>query len=97
MSIGTSGLDTIFVSVIGLMGFIFGAAAMQDLERYRALTDKEIFKRLEALEIAVSIALEYFEAREDVEDGDYGHPEANEEMVLACLMRSALEDKGRKQ
>ena len=61
------------------------------------MTNKQLFKRLEALEIAVTVALEYFEAREDVIDGDHGHPEANEEMILACLLRSALDDQGRRQ
>lgn len=31
--------------------------------------------------------LEYFEAREDVKDGDMGRQEANEEMQLAAQLR----------
>ena len=32
MTIGINGFDTIFVSLIGMFGFIMGAAAARDLE-----------------------------------------------------------------
>jgi hypothetical protein len=34
--------------------------------------------------------LEWFEDREDVEDGDYGQPRANEHMRMASLIRAAF-------
>lgn len=34
-----------------------------------------------------NLLLEYFEAREDVKDGDGGRPEANEEMQIASTLR----------
>lgn len=33
LTIGVNGFDTIFIIIVGLSGFIMGAAAMQDLER----------------------------------------------------------------
>jgi hypothetical protein len=39
---------------------------------------------------AALLALEYFEDREDVQDGDYGVPVPNREMQLASLLRHAL-------
>lgn len=39
---------------------------------------------------ALTQALEYFENREDVNDGDYGVPAPNREMSLAQLCRDAL-------
>jgi hypothetical protein len=39
---------------------------------------------------ALTQALEYFEDREDVLDGDYGIPRPNREMSLAQMCRDAL-------
>ncbi len=44
----------------------------------------------EAIE-ALLRALEYFEDRADVIDGDYGRPRPNREMQLATLCKDALE------
>ena len=43
-----------------------------------------------AVESVLLMCLEYFEAREDVIDGDYGVPEANEEMRLASEIKELL-------
>lgn len=47
-------------------------------------------QRVEELEQAAHDALEYFEGREDVDDGDYGQPKPNREMVLAMALRAAM-------
>ncbi len=47
----------------------------------------------EAVE-ALTQALEYFEDRADVTDGDYGRPRPNREMQLATLCKDALERLG---
>jgi hypothetical protein len=49
-------------------------------------------KRCELLTAAINEALEYFEDREDVVDGDYGEPAPNREMALAQVLRAALEN-----
>lgn len=46
------------------------------------------------LEHACLEALEYFEDREDVVDGDYGVPKANREMQMAQQLRWALQNAG---
>jgi hypothetical protein len=33
MTIGINGLDTIFIALVGLFGFIMGAAACRDIEK----------------------------------------------------------------
>jgi hypothetical protein len=44
----------------------------------------------DTLVAALNEALEYFEDREDVVDGDYGEPAPNKEMQLAQSLRAAL-------
>jgi len=39
---------------------------------------------------ALRDALEYFEDREDIQDGDYGLPRPNPAMVMAAKIRAAL-------
>lgn len=46
--------------------------------------------REQALEVALRSAREYFDQRSDVRDGDYGVPEANEEMRLLTEIDAAL-------
>jgi len=53
-------------------------------------TDKRATVHDDVIE-ALNQALEYFEDREDINDGDYGEPQPNEAMKLAGLMRDALE------
>ncbi|UOF77928.1 hypothetical protein [Caudoviricetes sp.] len=35
MTIGTSGFDTIFIIIVGLAGFVMGAAACRDIEKLK--------------------------------------------------------------
>ena len=46
------------------------------------------------LENACFEALEYFEDRQDVDDGDYGEPQANKEMQLASRLKEAMRAAG---
>ena len=51
---------------------------------------REMLREYRAMRDALYECLEYFEDREDVVDGDYGMPEANQEMTLAMSVRRAL-------
>lgn len=46
--------------------------------------------RVKELESALHECLEYFEARYDVKDGDYGEQSPNEEMRLGTMVDEAL-------
>lgn len=59
----------------------------------RATDFDQLTAQVERLRGALEQALEYFENREDVIDGDYGQPAPNKEMTLAQELRSALSTK----
>lgn len=46
------------------------------------------------LEAILGEVLEYLDDRMDVVDGDYGEPEANQEMQLGSALREAMAEAG---
>lgn len=61
-----------------------------DLAATLSAANLRLEQRVTDLTCVLGDALEYFENREDVDDGDYGQPKPNREMVLAMALRAAM-------
>lgn len=63
-----------------------------DIAPERVLPDRRLLlNRITKMTEVMELALRYFENRIDVNDGDYGVPEANQEMYLYTYLKEVLD------